>query len=169
MLRKVTLVNFGAAIRSGYRNYFRLHGRASRSEFWYFVLFTLLPLCLFQVIVASARHLTLAARLIPDVLGLLIFSVFLIAILPLIAVEVRRLHDTGRSGLWVLARIVSEIVLFVFLGLAGVLELRHQPIHPVFVPIVAVSVLCFGLDILLLYFLIQPSVRGYNHYDASSY
>ncbi|MFM7391741.1 MAG: DUF805 domain-containing protein, partial [Actinomycetota bacterium] len=35
-------MSFVAAIQSGFRNYARFRGRASRSEFWWFSLFTLI-------------------------------------------------------------------------------------------------------------------------------
>jgi len=77
-------MSFVAAIQSGFRNYARFRGRASRSEFWWFSLFTLI------VQRATSGF---------EVLGGL---VSLALLLPGLAVHVRRLHDTDRRGWWVL-------------------------------------------------------------------
>ncbi|MFM8265647.1 MAG: DUF805 domain-containing protein, partial [Acidimicrobiia bacterium] len=77
-------MSFVDAVKSSLRNYARFRGRASRSEFWWFTLFT--------VIVQAATSGYDALNGIVS-LGLL---------LPSIAVHVRRLHDTDRRGWWLL-------------------------------------------------------------------
>jgi len=77
-------MSFVAAIQSGFRNYANFRGRASRSEFWWFSLFTLI------VQLATSGF---------EVIGGL---VSLALLLPGLAVHVRRLHDTDRRGWWVL-------------------------------------------------------------------
>lgn len=81
-------------------------GRAGRKEFWFFVLFNIIA-----YIILSALDAFLGTM---GVLGLL-YS--LAVLLPGLAVSVRRLHDTNRSGWWVLIGIIpliGFIVLFVF-------------------------------------------------------
>jgi uncharacterized membrane protein YhaH (DUF805 family) len=65
--------------------YAQFEGRASRSEYWWFYLFTLLA--------------GLAAEIVGSTVGNLATLVFF---LPSLALAVRRLHDVGRSGWWVL-------------------------------------------------------------------
>ena len=77
-------MSFVAAVQSGFRNYVNFKGRATRSEYWWFALFTVLA----QAVASS----------ISDGFGNL---VSLAVFLPGMAVQVRRLHDTGRSGWWV--------------------------------------------------------------------
>ncbi|MHB1428367.1 MAG: DUF805 domain-containing protein [Rhodocyclaceae bacterium] len=93
-------MTFGESIRTCFTKYATFDGRASRSEFWWFVLFTFL---------ASA-----AASLISDSLSGL---VSLTTLLPSLAVGARRLHDTNRSGwyllLW-LVPLVGWIVLVIW-------------------------------------------------------
>ena len=89
-------------------------GRARRSEYWYFVLFTcLIAFALaalgFSVAAATGGRPTLAEYLV-DFFSVLIF-------LPSLAVSVRRLHDIGMSGWWVLLNLVpfgSLVLLFFF-------------------------------------------------------
>jgi uncharacterized membrane protein YhaH (DUF805 family) len=94
------------------KKYAVFSGRSSRSEYWYFVLFYVLFLFVFIFIDVMIGSYDSEAEI-----GL--FSgVFLLAMLiPSIAVLVRRLHDTDRSGWWVLIGLVpliGTIVLIVF-------------------------------------------------------
>jgi len=158
-------MGFGDAVKSGYRNYFRLSGTATRSEFWYFVLFGAAMLFLPETLILSTIHLNIDARLAPSLLGILLFLVFFSAIPALITVAVRRLHDTGRTGLWILVRLVVEVILYAFIFLGVVLEFRHESINPTIVPLGTIGLLAFALDILLLYFFVQPSARA-TKYDT---
>ena len=96
-----------------FRQYADFSGRASRQEFWMFVLFNLL----------FAMAWALVAGLLTGLLGdsfdhdsdRLIFMYKLIAIyyavttVPAMAVGVRRLHDTGRSGWWMLVCLIPFV------------------------------------------------------------
>lgn len=86
-------MNFGDAIKNGFRNYVTFSGRASRSEFWYWTLFTVL---------ASIVAGILDGALIESELGMFGPLVSLLLMLPSLAVAVRRLHDLDRTGWWVL-------------------------------------------------------------------
>ena len=90
-------MNFGQAISAGFSNYVKFSGRAIRSEYWYWVLFTVLG--------------SIAAGIIDAVLGMsIIDGLFgLATILPSIAVAVRRLHDLDRSGWWILIGLIPII------------------------------------------------------------
>jgi YidC/Oxa1 family membrane protein insertase len=91
-------MDFWEAVASGFTNYVTFSGRAIRSEFWYWILFTLLG--------ASATNLIDAAMSVWPPTSSLISpfnSVFhLLTFLPSVAVGVRRLHDVDRSGWWML-------------------------------------------------------------------
>jgi uncharacterized membrane protein YhaH (DUF805 family) len=98
-------MNFGQAVQSVLGQYAGFTGRARRSEYWWFFLFN----ALVAVVAAIAD-----AAIGTSVVSLLLTLVFL---LPGIAVGIRRLHDTGRSGWWILIAfvpIVGVIVLLIF-------------------------------------------------------
>lgn len=118
-LAKPVRLTFFASVGRCYRNYAKFHGRATRAEYWNFNLLFLL------VVVTSAAMEALFVTSASDeqIPGLSIFAfsgaiVILSMIVPSIAVGVRRLHDTGRSGAWLLISlvpIVGSIVLLIFL------------------------------------------------------
>ena len=76
-------------------------GRARRKEYWYFTLYNFIIYILFLIIGGIISGNDLA-----DVLSV-IYS--LAVLIPSIAVGVRRLHDTDRSGWWLLLPIVNLI------------------------------------------------------------
>jgi uncharacterized membrane protein YhaH (DUF805 family) len=122
-------VSFGEAIRQAFRNGFVYRGRASRSAYWWFALFAaIFPMVFFGVVQAIIALITTvngrgsigthpgAAFTIPV---LLLFAYLGLVTLALL---VRRLHDTDRSGWWILIAFVPTvggIVLLIFSLLAG--------------------------------------------------
>ena len=89
------------------KNYAVFTGRARRTEYWMFALINFL--------VAMAIGIVDGVLGGSGVIGMLYFLAVLI---PAIAVSVRRLHDTGRSGLWLLISfvpLIGAIVLLVFM------------------------------------------------------
>jgi uncharacterized membrane protein YhaH (DUF805 family) len=98
-------MSFVDAVRSVLTQYVGFTGRARRSEYWYFALFGILV-----SIVLSFLQLATNTSWITTIVGLALF-------LPSLAVSVRRLHDTGRSGWWILIGLIpliGTIVLIVF-------------------------------------------------------
>ena len=87
-------MGFNEAIRRGFQNYVTFSGRARRAEYWWWYLFVLLlsGVALFVDIYAFP-----SSSEVGPAYGLASLAV----ILPNIAVTVRRLHDTGRSGWWI--------------------------------------------------------------------
>lgn len=96
-------------------NYANFEGRARRAEFWNFVLFNFL--LQLTVLILSIIFIFLGGFLLWGLLGLYNLAIFI----PNLAVIVRRLHDTGKSGwLYFIAFIpLGGILLIVFLALEG--------------------------------------------------
>jgi uncharacterized membrane protein YhaH (DUF805 family) len=94
-----------------WKNYANFQGRARRKAYWMFVLFNIIALVILSLIEGA---LGLSGQ---NGYGILTGLYALAMILPLIALAVRRLHDTGRSGWWLLIGLVpliGPIVLIVF-------------------------------------------------------
>ena len=83
----------GEAIETGLKKYFVFDGRASKSEFWYFLLFHV-----GVSFVTSFIH--------PAVNGIFILG----TLIPMISVGCRRLHDINKSGWWQLIPIYNLIL-----------------------------------------------------------
>lgn len=93
------------------RNYATFSGRARRAEYWYFVLFQFI----FMVVALCLDWMmfdAVAGSWFYKLTGLFLF-------LPGLAVTVRRLHDTGRSGKRLLWYYVAGFVYFVALLVTG--------------------------------------------------
>ena len=99
------------------KRYAKFDGRASRSEFWYFVLFYILvdiPVVLLDAFVVSPM---LGATPEQAMQGGILQMLYALALLiPSIALAVRRLHDIGKSGWW---------YLLIFIPIVGVLVLLY--------------------------------------------
>lgn len=96
-------MSFGEAIVSVLSKYAEFSGRARRSEYWYFVLF--------HALISAA--LTLVAYMVPA-LAILGSIASLALFIPSLAVQVRRLHDIGKSGWY---------IFIVFIPLVGIILL----------------------------------------------
>ena len=82
------------------KKYAVFSGRARRKEYWMFFLFNIL--------------ITVVLNLIGAILGIssILSGIYGLAVLiPGIAVAIRRMHDTGRSGWWLLLPIVDIVFL----------------------------------------------------------
>lgn len=92
------------------RNYAQFNGRSSRREYWYFILF-------YYCVVFGFSLLAMAP------FGWILLLVFILSmLLPNLAVTVRRLHDIGKNGAWLLIGLVplfGWVVLVIWLCQEG--------------------------------------------------
>lgn len=125
-------MGFVEAIKYNFSHYADFSGRAQRSQYWWWALFVgivslitnLLDGLLGLRVGASTTDIVISGQVIPFVnqgVGVLTLIFGLVVLIPGIAVQVRRLHDTDRTGWWVLwggllALIccIGFIILFVF-------------------------------------------------------
>ncbi len=77
------------------KKYADFSGRARRKEYWMFVLFYII----FAIVLSIIDRL-IGWGFLEGILGYLYLLFFLGTFIPALAVLVRRLHDTGRSGWW---------------------------------------------------------------------
>ena len=106
------------------KKYAVFSGRARRKEYWMFFLINLLVGFSIGFIAGLAG--------IPE-LAMLANVYSLAVLIPGLAVTVRRLHDTGRSGWWwwlILIPLIGPIVLLVFLATEGSVEVNEYGINP---------------------------------------
>ena len=105
-------MNFTQAVASGFRRYVDFNGRSTRSEFWWWMLF------FYAVYTAWFLLLVIMSALGAGALYGVILAVGMLGwfglFLPSLAVAIRRLHDTNRSGL---------LYLLVLTGIGGIVLL----------------------------------------------
>ena len=100
-------MNMQDAFLTCLKKYAIFSGRASRSEYWWFVLAQML--------------VVMGASIVSDTLGALVMLALLV---PSCAAAARRLHDAGRSGWWQLLTLIPLI------GALVVLYWLVQPSEP---------------------------------------
>lgn len=96
-----------------FKKYAVFGGRARRKEYWYFTLFNFLAFFILTFIdgVIGSFNSEVGIGLLGGIYSLAI-------LIPALAVSVRRLHDTDRSGWWLLIElipVIGAIVLFIFM------------------------------------------------------
>lgn len=88
-------ITFLDAVKLFYKNYTNFKGCATRAEYWYAVLFMFIV----NVLLALLGKV-----------GLILLAVFALAnIIPGLAVCIRRMHDIGKSGWWILITAIPLI------------------------------------------------------------
>lgn len=95
------------------RKYAVFQGRARRKEYWWFTLFNIIITIMLAVIDGATGNFDAETGY-----GLFGTIYALAVLIPSIAVSVRRLHDTGRSGWWLLILLlplIGVIVILVFM------------------------------------------------------
>lgn len=110
-------MGFQDAVRSGFRNWLDFEGRATRSEYWWWVVFQIAVS--FGLNVISFHFLA----------GLFV----IICLVPSLSLAVRRLHDIDKSGFWLLLTFVpfgglALLVMFCLEGTQGANQYGPDPL-----------------------------------------
>lgn len=100
-------MTFSQAVSTCLSQYATFSGRAARPEFWWFILFQVIANILAGIL-DSVLFGSAGFPLLGTIVGLGLF-------LPSLAVAVRRLHDTARSGWWILLGLIPVIGILVLI------------------------------------------------------
>lgn len=133
-------MTFGESITTCLFKYVTWQGRASRSEFWYFWLFSMICYVGAMVIdrvLGTTFQFTNPASGVEESIGYgyAYILVALVLFLPGLSAMVRRLHDTDRSGWWywiILVPLIGVILLLVWFcsrGTAGSNRFGFDPLN----------------------------------------
>jgi len=183
-------MNFGTAIKTGFNKYADFSGVASRSEYWYWMLFTWLVSSVIDLLTPSAtgifglshyNHMQGGQWLMPVNLfstGAPVLSGFwdLAVFVPTIAVGVRRFRDAGLNPklMW-LAVVPFGALLVLLIGVVGVASVAFLTMfgwvngNPLSEPNIVVVLIVIGLllfaafltiSILFLVWLCRPSLNA---------
>lgn len=101
------MLSFGEAVKLAFtKNYCNFKGRASRSEYWWFVLATTIV----SIVISPLGYIN-------ELMGSVVNIIFTLAILlPNIGLVIRRFHDIGRSGWWYGGMCLAGIVAVALIG-----------------------------------------------------
>lgn len=94
-------------------NYANFQGRARRSEYWWFTLFSMIVSTVAQIVMGAVA--ATGSTILALIFGIAFLVLMLGLIIPSIAVSIRRMHDTGRSGWWLLIGFIPLIGFLVIL------------------------------------------------------
>ena len=104
------------------KKYAVFNGRAQRKEYWMFLLFNII--------------ISVVLTIFENLIGLqsILSTIYSLAVLlPGIGVSIRRLHDTDRTGWWLLLSlipIIGAIVLLVFMAQDGQADENQYGLNP---------------------------------------
>jgi len=161
-------MGFGEAIRTCFRKYVTFRGRARRSEYWYFYLFTILGGLAAGILDAIVGGATGATESFRNTTGPFAAILNLALLLPSIAVTVRRLHDRNHSG-WVFGGffIYLAVAVAAFIGILGTVSAPNAQSNPVAVILGIVLILGgVGYAIFILVQLILNGTAGDNRFGT---
>nr|NUR38200.1 DUF805 domain-containing protein [Sphingomonas sp.] len=170
------------------KRYAEFSGRSSRAEFWWFILaLFVIYMVMWMVFVGAMAGSIATAQGNPSsgmlgaigVGGIVVGLFWLALIIPTIAVQVRRLHDTDRSGWWLGGYYLLYVVYFVLMFTMivpimsqTVVEADTAPALPssgMFVGIILFGTVMFIYMIALLVFFCLPGTRGANRFGDDPY
>lgn len=153
-----------------FKRYADFSGRSRRMEFWMWVLLQIIVYFVFWILmfavggsaIMSGDPTALAAGTGGImIIGLLYLVYALAALIPNIAVSVRRLHDTNRTGWWILAPLVPYVVMFLAMGMVASSP-DMAGVAGILVMVSGIAVLV--LAVVLLVFYLLEGTKGPNKY-----
>jgi uncharacterized membrane protein YhaH (DUF805 family) len=108
-----------------FKKYFDFSGRATRSEYWWFILFSTIASIILSILdgVFGTYDAQMGTGLLSGIYSLAV-------IIPSIAVAARRLHDIGKSGWWqllLIIPIVGVIILIIWLATDSKEDNKYGP------------------------------------------
>lgn len=166
-------MSFNEAIKTCFSKYVTFSGRASRLEYWWFVLFIVIVAAVLGMIDRAMFGVDPVTQVSNGLFGPL-FS--LAILLSALAVGWRRMHDTGKLGWYLLVPMFVSIgtMIFMMMGVMGFAGMQNAGVDPeslrgpaVFLGVTGVIliwVLQVVFAILLLWWLTRPSDAGENAY-----
>lgn len=141
------------------KNYVNFSGRAHRTEFWMFTLINIL------ISIALGFLVNLIAFGKPNSPLSFLETIYSLALLlPTLAVTVRRLHDTERSGLWLVPQYIA-IPVFIIIGIMTALSPSSQQNIASLMGLLVTALTFLGIySIVIFIFLVLPGTDGPNRF-----
>ena len=116
------MMSFIESVTTCFQKFVTISGRASRAEYWWYMLFYVL--CEIPIVALLAVYIGVKANssadggfpIIPVVMVTLLICIILFILgIPLLTATIRRLHDTDRDGMWFFIQFIPYIGSIIFL------------------------------------------------------
>ncbi len=141
------------------RRYAQFRGRAPRTEYWWFFAFNVAA----SVAAEAIDYLSGLRADDPGSFGGPVSNLLaLVLLLPSLAVTVRRLHDTGRTGWWIGGAVPVAMLWFIFM--MALAFMGFKSLAPIAMAGV-IAMLCYIP--LILYFATRPGTPGSNRFGPA--
>lgn len=171
-------MTFANAIRTCFRKYITFSGRATRPEYWYFILFIFLGGIVTSVIDGALFGQTTTTvsdtgvEIGSDGPVASLFSI--VTLIPMLAVGWRRMHDTGRSGLYLLYPILVWVGIATFASMVGVtgaiVDGNFEGIFSGIVGIIMIVSILVAIfsPLIVIWWLTRPTQPGTNQWGPAT-
>lgn len=132
-------------------------GRASRPEYWWYTLALIVAFLVIGVVesIVGLNYMVGPYGILSLLLGLATF-------VPSLAVSVRRLHDTNRSGWWLLIAAVPYGLMFI----AGIMAATGGGLLALVAMLSVIGIVAMIGAVVLLVFMVLPGTPGDNRYGS---
>jgi uncharacterized membrane protein YhaH (DUF805 family) len=130
------------------KRYAEFSGRSRRKEYWLYVL----GICAVSMVLGVIEGAAGINKMVLGVYGPLTALLLVGTIIPSLAVGVRRLHDTDRTGWWIVLPLVPEAACFYFLSQGDLPK------------VLIFGLITLVLALVLLAFLVMDGTKGPNKY-----
>jgi len=169
------------------KKYAVFSGRASRAEFWWFFLFLMVIWFVMYFVMLSSLMSVGMSQTAPSagvagafgIFGIVVLLFWLGLLIPTIAVQTRRLHDTNRSGWWLggfyllygvyIAMILGSMGSMMSSAMTGAQPDPSQVPMAMFGGTMILGLVMFVYMIVLLVFYCMPGTAGVNRYGPDPY
>ena len=182
MTESVKSINMLDAVKLFFKNYFNFKGRASRSEYWWFIL----AFVIVYIVIATIETVFIFATLFDDIYNdpysysysasdaikdtflMPSFLFYLAMIIGLLSLNARRLQDRGHTGWWQLANIIPNILSLIlyFNFLASILDGSSMNIGALIAAIIF-WIISFGTWVTMIVFLCLPPKEDENKWGRN--
>lgn len=170
-------MTFADAVKTCFRKYVTFSGRATRPEYWWFVLFIIVggiiagiidgALFGYETVPVSKTEIEIETN------GPFAALFSLATLLPILAVGWRRMHDTGRSGLYLLYPILVWIGIGTFASMAGITgQIMAGDLAAAFAGLVGIIMILSMIiavlsPLIVIWWLTRPTQPGPNQWGPN--
>jgi uncharacterized membrane protein YhaH (DUF805 family) len=157
-------MSFVDAIGECFFNFLNFRDRAARAEFWWWALFYCVVLVVAVILDIVVFFVVGNGHIMP-----FFIVTYLALIFPTLTVTVRRLHDTNRSGWWLLLYVALSLLTVIAAVATGANDPSTRLSGTGAVLVAVPAILSLASLVLLLIFMFLPSTPGNNRYGPNRY